>query len=66
MLEQTHVHPVSITHQPIEIKGESEVSLRLGNFSTDWKILVVENLSESVLGEDFIAKNPQRLMWFQG
>ena len=66
MLEQTHVHPVSITHQPIEIKGETEVSLRLGNLSTNWKFLVVENLSESVLGADFIAEHHKDSWGFKG
>ena len=57
MLEQTHVHPLSITHQPIKIKGENEVSRRLENLSTNCKFLVVENLSESVLGADFIVEH---------
>ena len=66
MLEQTHVRPVSITHQAIEIKGETEVSLRLGNLSTNWKFLVVENLSESVLGADFIAEHHKDSWGFKG
>ncbi len=66
MLEQTHVHPDSITHQPIEIKGETEVSLRLGNLSSNWKFLVDENLSESVLGADFIAEHHKDSWGFKG
>ena len=31
------VHPVSITHQPIVVKGETEVSLNLGSLNTTRK-----------------------------
>ena len=46
--------PVSITHQPINVKGETNVYLSFGQFQNTWKFLVVENVSQSVLGADFI------------
>ena len=53
-VREYQVSPVSITHQPITIKGETDVYLSFGKFQTTWKFLVVENTSESVLGADFI------------
>ena len=53
-VRESQVSPVSITHQPITIKGEIDVYLPFGKFQTTWKFLVVENTSESVLGADFI------------
>lgn len=50
----TSVHPVSITHQPIVVKGEAAVPLSLGELNTTWNFLVVDDLPESVLGADFI------------
>jgi hypothetical protein len=50
IIKESQVHPVSITHQPIVVKGETEVSLNLGSLNTTWKFLVVENMTESVLG----------------
>ena len=49
------MHPVSITHQPIVVQGETEVLLNMESLNTTWKFLVVENITESVLGADFIA-----------
>jgi hypothetical protein len=57
IIKEPQVHPVSITHQPIVVKGETEVSLNLGSLNTTWKFLVVENITESVLGADFIAEH---------
>ena len=57
IIKESQVHPVSITHQPIVVKGETEVSLNLGSLNTTWKFLVVENMTESVLGADFIAEH---------
>ena len=57
IIKESQVHPVSITHQPIVVKGETEVSLKLGSLNTTWKFLVVENMTESVLGVDFIAEH---------
>lgn len=55
--KESQISPVSITHQPIRIQGETEVFLKLGNLETSWKFLVVDNLKESVLGADFIENH---------
>jgi hypothetical protein len=57
IIKESQVHPVSITHQPIVVKCETEVSLNLGSLNTTCKFLVVENMTESVLGADFIAEH---------
>jgi hypothetical protein len=57
IIKEFQVHPVSITHQPIVVKGETELSLNLGRLNTTWKFLFVENMTESVLGADFIAEH---------
>ena len=49
--------PVSITCQPITVRGEAEVALELGGLQSRWKFLVVDNLGESVLGADFIESH---------
>ena len=57
IIKESPVPPISITHQPIVIKGEAEVVLKMGSLNTTWKFLVVENLTESVIGADFIEKH---------
>ena len=56
-IRESTVAPVSITNQPITIRGETDVSLSLGALETNWKFLVVDNLNESVLGADFIESH---------
>ena len=56
-IKESRVSPVSITNQPIGIKGEAEVSLCLGSLKTSWNFLVADNLQESVLGADFIENH---------
>ena len=57
VVKDSPVSPVSITHQPISVRGEAEVVLELGDVRTQWKFLVVDNLRESVLGADFIESH---------
>ena len=57
LIKESPVRLISITHQPIVIKGEAEVVLKMGSLNTTWKFLVVENLAESVIGADFIEKH---------
>ena len=56
-VRESTVAPVSITNQPITIRGETDVNLSLGVLATNWKFLVVDNLNESVLGADFIESH---------
>lgn len=56
-VKESHIAPVSITHQPISIQGETEVALCLGTLHTSLNFLVVDNLRESVLGADFIESH---------
>ena len=56
-VRESTVAPVSITNQPITIRGETDVNLSLGALATNWKFLVVNNLNESVLGADFIESH---------
>lgn len=53
-LKESKINPVSITHQPIPVRGEPEVPLKLGQLETTWTFLVVDDQSEPVLGADFI------------
>ena len=57
VVKDSQVSPVSITYQPITVRGEAEVALELGRVQTKWKFLVVDNLRESVLGADFIKSH---------
>ena len=57
MISDSQVSPVSITHQPITVCGEAEVTLELGGAQTKWNFLVVDDLRESVLGADFIESH---------
>ncbi len=56
-VRKSKVAPVSITNQPITIRGETEVSFSTGSLETKWKFLVVDNLNESILGADFIESH---------
>ena len=56
-VRESGVAPVSITNEPITIRGETDVNLSLGTLSTNWKFLVVDGLNESVLGADFIESH---------
>ena len=56
-VRESTVAPVSITNQPITIRGETDVILSLETLATNWKFLVVDNLDESVLGADFIESH---------
>jgi len=40
VLKDSQVSPVSITCQPITVRGEAEVALELGGVLTQWKFLV--------------------------
>ena len=57
VIKESQVHPVSITHQPIVVQGETEVLLNMGSLNTTRKFRVVENITESVPGADFIAEH---------
>ena len=57
VISDSQVSPVSITHQPITVRGEAEVTLELGGAQTKWNFLVVDDLRESVLGADFIESH---------
>ena len=57
IIKESQVHPVSITHQPIVVKGETEVSLNLGSLNTTWKFLFAEKMTESTLGAEFVAEH---------
>ena len=57
VIKDSQVSPVSITHQPITVRGEAEVRLELGGAQTKWNFLVVDDLRESVLGADFIESH---------
>ena len=57
VISDSQVSPVSITHQPITVRGEAEVTLELGGVQTKWNFLVVDDLRESVLGADFIESH---------
>ncbi|KAJ7365130.1 hypothetical protein OS493_007779 [Desmophyllum pertusum] len=54
VVKESRVAPVSITHQPITVRGKAVVELKLGDVQTQWTFLVVDDLKESVLGADFI------------
>ena len=56
-VRESGVAPVSITNEPITIRGETDVNLSLGTLSTNWRFLVVDGLNESVLGADFIESH---------
>ena len=56
-VKDSQVSPVSITHQPVAVRGEAEVLLELRGVQTQWKFLVVDNLRDSVLGADFIESH---------
>ena len=56
-VRKSSASPVSITQEPISIQGEADVNLNLGPLNTSWKFLVTDNLSESVLGADFIESH---------
>ena len=58
VVKDSPVSPVSITHQPISVRGEAEVVLELGDVRTQWKFLVVDNLRESVFRSGFSLKAP--------
>lgn len=57
VVNDSDVSPVSVTCQPIAIRGEAEVALELGGLQCQWKFLVVDDLRESVLGADFIESH---------
>ena len=53
-VRESQVSPVSITHQPIIVKEEIDGYLSFRKFQITRKFLMVESLSESLLGADFI------------